>query len=426
MTIVIGGGLAGLVTAHQLATAGHRITLIEKRSTLGGLIASDTIGGVRVDIGAESFARRNSAVTDFVHSLGLETLVPSGRSWIWNGGPLLIPKDTSLGIPADPHSPEIRKILENPDRVAADLTLDPSIGAEATTVAELVEARMGSEILERLVHPIATAIYSTDPSRLAINPQLKADFESTGSLAKAVARGLRGPAVAAVKGGMFHLIDTLVRDLKESGARILTNTEATGLSYSSGAKITAVTAGEEQILTADHVVLATSITPAIALLNTVTDLAPFTIPTGKPTTHVTLVLNSAELDGAPRGSGMLCVPGTSRAKALTHLSCKWSWMREVTDKHAVRVSYATDAQVNVDDALADMNELMGTSIGPESVAGSKTVRWGNALTPSTPELRQWADAITTPDWLHVTGAWRAGTGVASVIPHALQTAADVT
>lgn len=431
MIVIIGGGLSGLVAARELAQAGKHVTLLEERSKLGGLIASDTIGGFRLDIGAESFARRNSAVTDYVHSLGLDTLVPTGRSWIWNGKPLVIPADTSLGIPADPSSPEIVAALDHPERVAEDLVLDPSVGAEATTLAELVEARMGSELLEKLVRPIATAIYSTDPAKLAINPQLAADFRSAGTLSAAVARGLSGPAVASVKGGMFHLVDTLVAQAEDAGAVLVTDAKVISVkncetaSASSAVTVKYLRDGLTETLNADHVILATSIRPAVSLLESVANLEPFEIPTGTPTTHVTLVLDAPELDGAPRGSGMLCAQGTARAKALTHLTSKWGWLKEVTDLHAVRVSYAKNEEISAQDALEDLNTLMGVSLEFSQIVGSKLVRWGGALTPSTPALREWSQTIAAPEWMSITGAWRAGTGVASVIPHALATAREL-
>lgn len=423
MIVIVGGGLAGLVAAHALATAGKEVTLLEARSKLGGLVASEEIGEVRFDIGAESYARRATEVADYLRGLGLETVLPAGRSWIWNGSPIQIPANTSLGIPADPSSDEIAAIIADTERIKEDLVLDPSIGAEATTLAELVEARMGTELLEKLVRPIAGAIYSTDPANLSINPKLKADFLETGSLAKAVAKGLSGPAVASVDGGMFRLVDALAEQAEEAGAELVTGARVNSLDLTeSGASVTAEIDGTSIAIDAAHIILATDIRSSQFLLEQVMVLEPFEIPQGKPTTHVSLVLDAPELDEAPRGSGLLCVQGTSRAKALTHLSSKWPWLRGVTDFHAIRVSYALNEDLSTEQALQDANQLLGTQIDPEAIVGARVVCWGDALTPSTPALRSWAEAITPPKQITVTGAWRAGTGIAAVIPHALASA----
>ena len=47
--VVLGGGIAGLTAAHELATAGHRVTLIEASQQLGGLGTYFDWNGHQVD-----------------------------------------------------------------------------------------------------------------------------------------------------------------------------------------------------------------------------------------------------------------------------------------------------------------------------------------------------------------------------------------
>jgi hypothetical protein len=55
--LVVGGGISGLTTAWQLAKAGHRVTILEQASEIGGNAKSATWGDIRYSIGAAYFTR---------------------------------------------------------------------------------------------------------------------------------------------------------------------------------------------------------------------------------------------------------------------------------------------------------------------------------------------------------------------------------
>ncbi|EJN53098.1 NAD(P)-binding Rossmann-like domain protein, partial [Actinomyces sp. ICM58] len=75
--VVVGGGIAGLVAAWELARAGTRPLLIEARGYLGGLIARGTVGGVDVDLGAETYVVRGTDTSSIVDALGLTSVEPA-------------------------------------------------------------------------------------------------------------------------------------------------------------------------------------------------------------------------------------------------------------------------------------------------------------------------------------------------------------
>ena len=76
--VVVGGGIAGLVAAWELARAGTRPLLVEARGYLGGLIARGTVGGVDVDLGAETYVVRGTDTSSIVDALGLTSVEPAG------------------------------------------------------------------------------------------------------------------------------------------------------------------------------------------------------------------------------------------------------------------------------------------------------------------------------------------------------------
>ncbi|MFZ2965049.1 MAG: NAD(P)-binding protein, partial [Rhodoglobus sp.] len=68
---VVGGGVAGLVAARRIALRGHPVDIIEATDRLGGTVAHRRLGGIDLDAGAESFAKRGGHVAALAVELGL-------------------------------------------------------------------------------------------------------------------------------------------------------------------------------------------------------------------------------------------------------------------------------------------------------------------------------------------------------------------
>ncbi|WP_338063848.1 protoporphyrinogen oxidase [Actinomyces ruminis] len=155
----------------------------------------------------------------------------------------------------------------------------------------------------------------------------------------------------------------------------------------------------------------------------------------------------------PRAGGFRAAGGPKRAraapvraKALSHLSVKWPWIGEQLHQlhaddagapegtvHALRLSYGRPGeprpQVELADALADVKVFTGVRIRSEDVIDSLLVRWDGTLPPVTPAYRERTRRLLAQveplAGLAVTGAWVAGTGIAAVIAHAREQAAEL-
>ncbi|MDO4665690.1 MAG: FAD-dependent oxidoreductase [Actinomycetaceae bacterium] len=464
--IVIGGGVAGLTSAFVLAHSGKTVTVIEERGTVGGLVAGAQIGGVNVDIGAESFARRAQEISELCTKLGWPVCEPEGSSWVWNGTATPIAHGI-LGIPASWDDPAA-KVLDAAEleRARQDLDMDASIGAAAPNLAELVQARMGAGVLEKMVTPVAGGIHAAHPKDLDIDtvaPGLRKALAEEGSLQAAVAK-LRGtsprPVVVQPAGGMFRLPTSLAEEVTDLGGTISTRHVATGISRVPGGEKgredawsvrvmqtkagptpadPPVPTGEMKVLTAPILVVATGGQVAQKLLRMVPDLrdaATWNLPTGNPIAHVSLCVQNEALDNAPRGSGMLVAAGTGvEAKALTHYSAKWPWCGQALVEangpgaHLLRVSYGRAGEIpspTVEGALVDASKLLGVELTPDQVLEARVTHWGASLLPHTLEHRQRTQelrrAVAGIPGLAVVGAWVAGTGLAAVVPDALKEA----
>ncbi|SMO70333.1 protoporphyrinogen/coproporphyrinogen oxidase [Propioniciclava tarda] len=458
--VVVGGGLAGLNAARELAMAGVQPLVIEARHRVGGLVFGDDLGGVAVDLGAESFAKRSRYAAQLCRDLGLEVLDPSGRSWIWShadGGHAFEIPHGVLGIPTSLDDPDVVRALSPAGlaRAREDLVMGSEIGSDADDLASFVTARLGREVLDVLVEPIAGGVHSADPAELAVDtivPGLRATVAAEGSLT-AAARAIRasapaGAVVSSVVGGMFRLPQALASDIEARGGEIypemmVTDVRRDGVSWlvtidnaaSPGEPhLPRTPLGQPTTLRTPRLVIALDGRAALDLLRRIPELSigDWTLPRGADLLSVDLALDCPALDAAPRGSGLLVTPPRPgdqprvACKALTHYSVKWPWVRERGGHHVLRVSYGRAGTPTVEpplgETLADVSTLLGVHVGVEHVRGAHTVRFPNSLPPQTLAHRARvaqldADASGLPG-LGITGAWCAGTGLAAVLPHA--------
>jgi len=240
--------------------------------------------------------------------------------------------------------------------------------------------------------------------------------------------------VAGLDGGMARLVEALVASLVELGTEIRTGCRATGIERAEGGWTVRVAGDEAEVLPADVIVVAVPEAEARRLLVPVVpalDAEPAPAPVVE---IVTLVVAEPALDGHPRGNGVLTVPGTSAAKALTHASAKWDWVSRAAGDgvHVVRVSFgaqneppATESLSDADAAdlaLREASTLLGVPLDASRLRGAHRERYVQAQPGSVlgrgAAVAAAQDAIRAVPGLGAVGAWLAGTGLAQVVPHA--------
>lgn len=476
--VVVGGGVSGLVAARELALAGCTPLVLEAWAAPGGAVGRHSVGGLTLDAGAESFATRGGVVAALASDLGLGALLnaPSGAgAWVQlPGGAGTLPRTGLLGIPAHPWAADVRHTigLLGALRASADRLLPAARGTtrrdgSAASLGDLVAARMGPRVLDRLVTPVVSGVHAADPGALdvdAVAPGLRAALASRGSLGAAVgsmrALAPAGAAVAGLVGGMFTLVDALVTDVEERGGRVEASSRVTALERDDVGWVIRVDAAPgrpERVISAPRVVLALPGPAAAALL---APHLPETVvvrpDAGADVVLVTLVLDAPALDRAPRGTGVLVAAGVAavRARALTHATAKWAWLARAAgpSRHVVRLSYgppvgaagagrpgtAAAPSPPVPEvsrlplpeltalALRDAATLLGVPLANVQVVDSARVRWAASL--PRPSAAHHATvvaargAVATLPGLQACGAWLAGNGLAAVVSDAQATA----
>jgi phytoene dehydrogenase-like protein len=88
-TIVVGGGLAGLMTATLIARGGRSVTLLERSSTLGGRAMTTTLGGFEFNLGPHAVYKKGP-LASLLRELGVTYTgkVPPNSGYAITGGAL--------------------------------------------------------------------------------------------------------------------------------------------------------------------------------------------------------------------------------------------------------------------------------------------------------------------------------------------------
>ena len=448
--LVVGGGVAGLQMSRMLASAGVRVTLAEASERLGGKVRRHDVGGIALDAGAESFATRRGTIAALAAELGLGGLLvtPSGAgAWLQprTGPALPLPAAGLLGIPSIPLARDVIRIvgLAGALRAQLDSLMSGFVGSRERSLGALVRKRMGTAVLDRLVTPVASAIHSRHPDELDVDvvaPRVRKAVLSEGSLAKAVltvrSAAPAGSAVQGLSGGLFQIAEALERDIAgrvevRLGTRVVAiaapDVEQATAEPDAGQHL--VTFGDGSQLPFDAVVLATAIELGSAGQQVV---AKHSSDAQTTITLATLVLDAPALDAAPRGSGVIVAAGAPgiRAKALTHATAKWAWLRDLAPgKHVVRLSYETaphsDAELR-EQARSDAAALLGVALAPSQVLAFDRTTWPGASSGDSP-LRHGmgptaAPDVSTPFGIVHIGERVSGTGLQAIVTHTTEQA----
>ncbi|MFI6228294.1 protoporphyrinogen oxidase [Micromonospora echinospora] len=406
---VIGGGITGLAAAVRLrdrAPAGTEVTVYEQSGALGGKLRTGSLAGGPVEFGAESFLMRDpaggeSGAVALVRRLGLDAEIvhPTvGQAALAvDGGLRPIPGGTLVGVPGDLE--KVAAVAE--PTAAADVDGGkPLLGPdEDVAVGALVRARLGDQVVDRLVDPMLGGVYAgraDDLSLVTTMPALaraaRVEHTLTGAVRAAQAAAPRAPGApvfGALAGGMSRLVEAAAT---ASGATLRLSATVRDLTPLGGRwRLTVGPTRDPESVEVDAVVLAVPARPAARLLAEVAPAVATRIG-GLDYASVALVTLALPEPELPALSGFL-VPGTEGLliKAATFFTTKWGHLRRSDGVALVRASvgrYGEERQLQLSDAdlvaavHRELSGVLGTAL-PTSL-GSHVQRWGGALPQYTP------------------------------------------
>ncbi|GAB7180499.1 protoporphyrinogen oxidase [Kitasatospora sp. Ki12] len=389
--VVVGGGIAGLAAAAFLSGAAGgapraRVTLLEASGRVGGKLWGGEVGGVRVDLGAESVLARRPEAVELARAVGLgEALEPptTAKAAIWTRGALRpLPGGQVMGVPGDLAALEASGVL-SPEGLERARHEEPTEVGEDVAIGRYVADRLGREVVDRLVEPLLGGVYAGRADEISLRaavPQLLAIARGGGSLVEGVhelasrPQTVGTPVFNGLRGGLGTLPEAVAAACARAGVDLRTDAPVDELRRTPGGW-RVVTGGE--VLHADAVVLAVPAPAAARLLRADAPAAATELDAVEYAgmALVTLAFRRSDLDGLPGGSGFLVPPVDGRRiKASTFSSNKWGWLaRSATDAFLLRTSlgrHREEEALGLPDeelvarSLADLREAVGLTARP--------------------------------------------------------------
>ncbi|MFF3340326.1 protoporphyrinogen oxidase [Streptomyces flavidovirens] len=400
--VVIGGGISGLAAAHRLVGAGARVTLLEATDRLGGKLLAGEIAGAPVDLGAESMLARRPEAVALAREVGLgERLQPpaTATASLWNRGVLTpMPKGHVMGVPGDPSV--LGGVLSDDGlaRMRRDHELPRTDVGDDIALGEYVAARLGREVVDRLVEPLLGGVYAGDVYRTSMRaavPQLFEAARTYDSLLdgvreiqrRAAANQQTGPVFMGIEGGVGTLPDAVADAVRAKGGEVLLRTPVLGLTR--GADGWQVRT-DDRVITAGSVVLAAPAWAASALLAAESPAAAAELAAVEYASMalVTMAFRRRDVQSSlPEGSGFLVPPVDGRTiKASTFSTRKWGWVDAAApDLFVLRTSigrYGEEDHLHREDeelvevSLRDLAAATGLAARP---VATEVTRWIGGL-----------------------------------------------
>ncbi len=442
---MVGAGVAGLVAARELAAAGADVLLLEATDRAGGKLRAGEVAGVTVDVGAEAMISRRPEGVGLAADLDLPIVHPTGASSrIWTRGALRRLPRTLMGAPLDLDDLERSGILSDEGMARARHQQVPTVDDDRS-VGDLVAARFGDEVVDRIVEPLLGGVYAGQARSISVRaaiPQL-ADLIVRPEVTVPHPPADAPPVFAGVAGGMWRLPGALEADLRERpGVEVRHGTTVTGVRRTSDGFAVSSSAGEER---AGVLVLAT---PAPATARLLSDVAPAAAgeleEIGYASVAVVTLAFRADDPGVREAldvgaSGFLVPPVDGRrVKASTFSFAKWDWVRAAGEGGGLlflRTSlgrFGEEGTLQVPDeqlvhaSLVDLADATGLTSAPVDAV---VQRWGGGLPQywvgHLDRVARIRAAVARVPGLAVCGAAYDGVGIPATVGSARRAVHDV-
>jgi protoporphyrinogen oxidase len=292
---VVGGGPCGLAAALAAARRGLAVTVLEAGPGLGGMAASVSVCGQRVDLGSH---RLHPSMTPRVRRL-LDELLGADLQARERDGRLRV-RDRWVRFPFRPLDMARNLPTSFVAAAAADAATAPWRCPRHDSYAEVVRAGLGPTALADFHGPMAAKLWGRPAEELSGElARRRIAVRTSSGLARRVARTARrsGRTFLAPRRGFGQIVERLADAAADAGADLVTGVPVTGLvPGGAGTGVTICTGGERPgAIRAGRVLWTAPLGPLAVALRGRDDAAP--PPPDIP--HRGLVLAHLAVDAVP-------------------------------------------------------------------------------------------------------------------------------
>jgi protoporphyrinogen oxidase len=246
---VIGGGIAGLTAGYELGKQGHKVTILERSSELGGQAGTFAVGGTRLERFYHHLFTSDRHIVGLIDELGLAdrlTWIPSKVGFFYGGRvyDFVTPGDLLRFSP-----------LSLVDRLRAGLVSlylqrqSNGLQYEQITAANWIRRFAGPEVYRVIWHPLLRGKFGQRAEEVSMTwfwGKMRLRFGSR--------KGLGRESLGYMKGSFQLLIDELAKRIQEQGGQIVTGRAAERIVVEDGRAVGVQLAGRDDPEPADVVI----------------------------------------------------------------------------------------------------------------------------------------------------------------------------